>query len=226
MDGPGHTSRAMGLDITDLLRRCYMKKIVCIGDSLTRWGQVSETVMWPYLLQELLGIPIINSGVSGDATTGMLGRFYQDVVAHKPDYVIIMGGGNDVWWDVPRTVTRANIYSMIKQALHHHITPIIGIPAPACPEAFNPDWVPALGFERFKEEYHKYAQSLIDDMASVNGFLVLDFRDKFYDESGRVIKEYFLLDDGHLNEAGNWLMAQIAADYLKTKPVYTGTPGT
>ena len=201
-------------------------KIVCMGDSLTRWPRLKDEELWPGLLAEKLGAEVINSGIPGDCTTGMVGRFYHDVVQHKPDYAIIMGGGNDTWWNVPQTVSRANVYSMIKQSLHHNITPIIGIPGPICPEARNKDWVPVLGFEGFRDKYKEFAQSLIDDMAKVNGFLVLDFRDPFYDEKGQVIKDYYLFNDGHLSPEGNKVMAEAAAKFLKTKPVYTGTPGT
>ena len=48
--------------------------------------------------EDILRIRIINRGVNGDLTSNMLLRFRQDVVDLKPDYVVILGGANDIGW--------------------------------------------------------------------------------------------------------------------------------
>lgn len=67
-------------------------KIVCIGDSLTEGYQMDLSKRWTDVLQEKLDIEIINSGICGDTTGGMLARFKEMVIDHKPTHVIIMGG--------------------------------------------------------------------------------------------------------------------------------------
>jgi lysophospholipase L1-like esterase len=42
-------------------------------------------------------LTFINSGVSGDTTRDLLGRLETDVIAHKPDWVSVAIGVNDVW---------------------------------------------------------------------------------------------------------------------------------
>ncbi|MCG8484577.1 MAG: GDSL-type esterase/lipase family protein [Clostridia bacterium] len=71
-------------------------KIVCIGDSLTSGYGVKKSEAWTSIVEEKYGIEMINKGISGDTTTGMLARFYKDVVEHKPMYVMLMGGINDL----------------------------------------------------------------------------------------------------------------------------------
>lgn len=64
-------------------------KIVCIGDSLTEGYGLDKNMAWPALLQNRLNITVVNSGISGDTTSGMLARFYPDVIQHRPTHVII-----------------------------------------------------------------------------------------------------------------------------------------
>ncbi len=79
--------------------------IVAFGDSLTRFGSVSDggattstgSFTYPYYLgtNAYLGVPIINAGVGGDTTGMARARFEEDVLAHNPDLVIICLGMND-----------------------------------------------------------------------------------------------------------------------------------
>ena len=77
-----------------------MKTIVCHGDSLTEGSDLEKSYSWPDLVANKLSLNVINSGIGGDTSGGLLSRFYQDVVRHQPDMVVILGGTNDLWWDV------------------------------------------------------------------------------------------------------------------------------
>ena len=70
---------------------------------------------------EAAGATIINSGIGGDTSGGLLGRFYPDAIQHHPDMVIIMGGTNDLWWDLEINLILANIFTMTCQARHQGI---------------------------------------------------------------------------------------------------------
>lgn len=107
-----------------------MKKIVCHGDSLTEASDLDNNYTWPILVENRLNLEIIKSGIGGDTSGGMLGRFYYDVVRHQPDLVIILGGTNDLWWDLEVKSIQANIFAMACQAQFHNITPIVGLPLP------------------------------------------------------------------------------------------------
>ncbi len=81
------------------------KTIVAFGDSLTRFGSVSDggstsstgAYTYPYYLgtNSYLGTAIINAGVGGDTTGMARARFETDVLAHNPELVIICLGMND-----------------------------------------------------------------------------------------------------------------------------------
>ena len=68
--------------------------------------------------------------LGGDTSGGLLARFYPDVVRHTPDMVLIMGGTNDLWWDLDINLIQANIFAMTCQAEYHNIVPVVGLPLP------------------------------------------------------------------------------------------------
>ena len=70
-----------------------------MGDSLTEGYGIPQHTRWSNLLANETGLPIINSGISGDTTAGMLARFKPMVLDHQPSHVIIMGGTNDIYMD-------------------------------------------------------------------------------------------------------------------------------
>jgi lysophospholipase L1-like esterase len=92
-----------------------MKKIVCHGDSLTEAGDAEKGYVWTALVENRLGIEMINSGIGGDTSGGLLGRFYADAIQHRPDMIIIVAGTNDLWWDLEINTIQANIYAMACQ---------------------------------------------------------------------------------------------------------------
>ncbi len=70
-------------------------KVVCFGDSITKSVGHPDDQTYPALLGRKLGIEVINAGVGGNTTTAGLARMEKDVLAHKPDAVVIFFGTND-----------------------------------------------------------------------------------------------------------------------------------
>jgi len=118
-----------------------VKKIhfVAMGDSLTTGLIPTRSESQPYsgFLKECcegflkglgrkdaLQIEIVNRGVNGDLTSDMLLRFRQDVVNLKPDYVIILGGSNDLGWGFPVQAIFSNLQRMFEASLVEGIRPV------------------------------------------------------------------------------------------------------
>jgi acyl-CoA thioesterase I len=107
--------------------------IVCFGDSLTV-GYQSPTYDVPYMvetpygsfLQERLGTQaaVMTSGVCGEVTRDMVGRFEQEVVAYAPDYVVILGGTNDLGGYVAPPDIFSNLLCLYDQARAADIRPV------------------------------------------------------------------------------------------------------
>ena len=115
------------------MRNSASISIVCFGDSLTAGYQsptrdvpiIRET---PYgsFLQARLGpqATVITSGVCGEVSSDMVVRFPQDVLARRPDYVVILGGTNDLGWHVAPDEIVSHLVYMYEQALGEGIQPV------------------------------------------------------------------------------------------------------
>ncbi|MGD8961070.1 MAG: GDSL-type esterase/lipase family protein [Desulfobacterales bacterium] len=73
-----------------------MRTLICHGDSLIEASDLDGPSTWPSRVARRLKINVINSGIGGDTTGGLLGRFYPEVVQQDADAVLIMGGTNDL----------------------------------------------------------------------------------------------------------------------------------
>jgi lysophospholipase L1-like esterase len=99
--------------------------IVCFGDSLTAGFQSPapdcpdflETPYGKFLEERLRDRARIQvSGVCGELTRDMVGRFERDVLRHKPAWTVILGGTNDLGWDLRPSEIMRNLTAMYEQA--------------------------------------------------------------------------------------------------------------
>ena len=105
-----------------------ISKLVTLGDSITKGYGVENNQTWVSLLQIELKAKIVNSGISGDTSGGMLARFKTMVLDHEPSHVLIMCGTNDVLCNIPNEQIIANILAMSRYAKYHNIKVVIGLP--------------------------------------------------------------------------------------------------
>jgi lysophospholipase L1-like esterase len=70
-------------------------RVVCFGDSITAKG-------YPAVLASMLGVDVANAGVNGNTTAQGLRRMSKDVLARKPEVVVILFGTNDTRVDAPK----------------------------------------------------------------------------------------------------------------------------
>jgi lysophospholipase L1-like esterase len=192
------------------------KTLICHGDSLIEASDLDRPSTWPSRVASCLKIKVVNSGIGGDTTGGLLGRFYPEVVHQHADAVLIMGGTNDLWWDLDLKLIRANIFTMVCQATHHDMIPLVGLPPPILVrKARLQDFAgPEGGYGRFVDQL-KVLVNALELAANQNEVTCLDFHTPFLDKVGNPIEEYFLDDGLHPNQAGHKLMADIATEMLK-----------
>src|SRR5437763_9915919 len=75
--------------------------IIAFGDSLTAGYGANPGEDYPSRLSSMIGVTIMNAGVSGDTTDTALARIDTDVLARDPRLVIVGLGGNDFLRGVP-----------------------------------------------------------------------------------------------------------------------------
>ena len=194
-----------------------MKTIVCHGDSLTEGADLNPNYTWPKLVENQVKVKIINSGIGGDNSAGMLSRFYPDVIRHEPEMVLIVGGTNDLWWDLDPNYIQANIFAMACQAEYHGIAPVVGLPLPLYLENIRQQkmMAPIGGWKNCIQKLDRLA-GVLAASARENDIAILDFYNLFRDRKGATVGKYFLEDGLHPNKDGHLLMASTASEFLKS----------
>ena len=188
-------------------------KIVCLGDSLTQARYLHYQDRWVTLAADKLDLQILNRGIHGDTTTGMIGRFYPHVVQESPDAVFIMGGLNDLWFGAAAGTIIGNLFSMVRMAQYHQIIPVLGLPTPLDDDLLGdqgdmaPFYPEGKGLERYLELIHG-----IKRFFEADGELCIPMYKGLVHEDGRGKGELFIEDGLHPNREGNKLMFQNFAE--------------
>ncbi|MDO5718334.1 MAG: GDSL-type esterase/lipase family protein [Tissierellia bacterium] len=185
-------------------------KIICLGDSLTYGYMLPRKDSWPSILEEISSHKVINKGINGDTTPGMLSRFQNDVVAEKPSVMILMGGTNDFYNEIGYMNVAMNIKTMIVQCNYYMIKPVVMVPIPSIsvePMLIMKSSEVNRSITKLREEL--FAFQTVDD------FILIDLYSHINElmEANKVAEYY--LDDIHLNRKGNEYVAKIIDDYLK-----------
>ncbi len=181
-------------------------KIVCIGDSLTAGYKLNRKYLWTSLIGEKLEFDIVNKGIAGDTSAGVLARFKDDVIKYRPSHVLIMVGTNDFIWNVPIEVVKANIATAIYHAFANNIFPIVGISIPVIPEEAHKNWSMCDDFLRVNDKITELRDWIFRFSKDTN-FKVIDFYSYFSKEIERGNAEVYYSDGVHPSVAGNKLMA-------------------
>jgi acyl-CoA thioesterase-1 len=127
--------------------------VVCLGDSVTKGVRegVKKEETFCFLLEESLnksGLStiVVNSGVGGHTTADALKRFQSDVLAHRPQLVVIMFGLNDSWIDEGKTTSRLtvdeyteNLKEMLSYLRIKDIRAILMTPNPVVAPTYPPE---------------------------------------------------------------------------------------
>ncbi|HCQ89863.1 MULTISPECIES: GDSL-type esterase/lipase family protein [unclassified Clostridium] len=189
-----------------------MNSIVCIGDSLTYGYGVNSKSSWVELLKKRLeNVNVINAGVNGDTTIGMVNRFTEDVVYNNPDVVIILGGTNDFLANRNSENSLKNINIMVKEAIENNIIPIVLSPPKAIEDLALNCWDSCCDYtkvnslvEQFGDILSKFCSN--EDISFVN---LNDVFDKKEDN------RHLYTDGIHLSEEGNKLLFEVVANVIK-----------
>ncbi|EQF25302.1 GDSL-like Lipase/Acylhydrolase family protein [Clostridioides difficile CD160] len=183
-------------------------KIVCLGDSLTYGFGVSRSNSWTNIVNKETRLEIINKGINGDTTSGMLVRFNEDVVKNSPDIVFIMGGTNDLIVGAGNEVINSNIMAMVHQAYSKNIIPIIGIPLKPDIPNVREDWSCFTDFNIVSKKLELYNYWVKKFSVTFNTDFV-DFYSKYNESMEREGYKKLYFDGLHPTKEGHRIMADI-----------------
>jgi lysophospholipase L1-like esterase len=187
-------------------------KIVCLGDSLTYGYGNARRDIWTNLAAQISGFEIVNKGINGDTSGGMLSRFKRDVLDEKPSAVLLICGANDIFASLAIDNLKANVFSMRHLAANAQIAFILGTLPPIQADKVPPQWAAFADMTLADKLCGQYSQ-WVKAFCKAFGVFEIDFRALFE----RKLKENpsLYLDGLHPNKEGQRLMAELAAQIFK-----------
>ena len=107
----------------------FAGRIAAVGDSLTAGYGLDEKLSYPAQLQKKLAADgkhyqVINSGVSGETSSGTLSRL-DWILTMNPDIVILVIGANDGLRGLDPAVPRANIEKILDRLAEEDIVVVL-----------------------------------------------------------------------------------------------------
>lgn len=190
-------------------------KLICLGDSFTAGPMVDPHKRWTRLLQQETSAVIVNRGISGDTTSGMLSRLIPDCVDERPDYALLIGGANDLICSGNSDIVKNNFMAMIHHLFHYEIKPIIATPIPCVPSMIPEQWHDVCDFHRLNESLEALNDwSLGFSRAFLCGRLDL-FTPLMQKLEDPFAAQRLYLDGLHLSEEGHKLTADLMLPQLE-----------
>ena len=192
------------------------RRVVFMGDSITdSWDDPRFGGFFP-------SRPYVNRGISGQTTPQMLVRFRPDVLALRPEAVVILAGTNDIAGNTGPTTLEAvedNLASMAELARAGGVRVVLASVMPVS-DYETRDGRALVQTARRPPEQIRALNEWLKSYAAAHGLVYLDYYTATVDERGFLKDE--LSDDGlHPNAKGYAVMAPLAeraiADALKKK---------
>lgn len=182
-------------------------KLICLGDSLTYGLGTPVEDCWVELINRESGWDVVNKGVSGDTSGGMLARFDRDVLGAGGDGVLLMGGSNDFIMGCEPSIVKANIMALVHQARACKLKVLVCAEPAGDTAHIRNDWQ---GLTDFFEVDRKLAQmsAWLGDFCTVFRIPFIGLHDRFGAMVAGHESEYFF-DGVHPNRRGHRLMADI-----------------
>ena len=133
---------------------------------------------WVSLVNNELDCKVMNYGISGDSTSGMLVRFYTQILRERPDVLFVMGGGNDLRAGCPAWAIQNNIQTIIYNCRANGILPVVGLTVPQDLNNLSLEFSRLAIPENMQIETEKYRSWLLK-LPSTIGVDIIDFYDVF-----------------------------------------------
>jgi lysophospholipase L1-like esterase len=182
------------------------RRVVFMGDSITdSWDDPRYGGFFP-------GKPYVNRGISGQTTPQMLIRFRPDVIALKPEVVVILAGTNDIAGNTgPMTLEaiQDNIISMAELARLNRMRVVLASVLPVSDYEKSAGGQPRIQTVRRPPETIKALNEWMRNYATQNKLTYLDYYSAMIDDKG-FLKDELSNDGLHPNEKGYEVMAPLA----------------
>ena len=203
-----------------------MGKMICIGDSLTYGYGVRRAQCWTELASGMSGWTLVNRGICGDTTSGMLVRLREilreETGSRDERCFLLMGGCNDIFFSGSSVGAKENMAAMVHQLFAEGEMPLVAVGPGIAKGGYPSAWAELVDFSEAAGEIARYFDWL-EHFCSSFGVRMIDFRGDFTDRNGMSRTEYYL-DGLHLNPGGHRVMAERVAKVIAVMDRETMNP--
>ena len=190
-------------------------RIVFLGDSITQAG--SRPGGYVDLLRESIarfsgpsGVEVIASGISGDRVPNCLARLEGDVLSHRPSWVVVYAGVNDVWHSTRGEGTDAEEF---RESLHEIVNRCQDHGARVCLATLGLIGEKTDGSNSFDAQHDAYSD-IVREVADLSDSYLVDLRIELLSHLRKINPggrpHSIITTDGvHLNALGNQFVAAV-----------------
>lgn len=184
-----------------------MKKILCIGDSLTNGARNEFYRDYPLELSEIFfkklkkNVICQNESVNGETSSEVLKRAIKLIPSEKFKCILLLAGTNDSKIPIPLKIYERNISQIIRLATFQNLKLFIGL----LPNIYS--GLPCYSILEGNKNIKNYNKILIK-LALRNKIKTCDFRN---------MSEKFYSDGVHFNYQGYLIMAQKWFELIKNE---------
>jgi lysophospholipase L1-like esterase len=194
------------------------QKIVFLGDSITAMGMSS----FGYARQVGRGleangikVTIIGAGVGGNTSVNMLARMDSDVLAHKPDWMTLSCGVNDVYSNLPLDQFKDQITKIVAKAQSANIKVVILTATMIGENPADPKNQQLIPYNAFLRQLAKDKQCVLGDLnARMQAVVAATGGGQAQSKRGNVLT----VEGIHMNALGNQVMALGVLEALGLNP--------
>ncbi len=168
--------------------------VVAFGDSITR-GSNCDCTPYPARLASLIGKQVVNTGIPGRRAQDSVGYTRTVISQHRPAFMLILYGVNDVIHGYQTTSIRDALSEMVDICLANNVVPVLATyPIPMEKRTIYAGGTYALN-------------TSIRTLAAAKGIRCVDLEMEFNQNP-----DYYEPDGLHPNDLGTQLMALAFAD--------------
>lgn len=180
-------------------------KIVALGDSLTFGYGVSPYKSWVELLKSEYKLNIINKGINGDTSVGLINRFYEDVICEKPDKLIITIGCNDLLMGKDVETVVDNIKFLVNDGINNNISVVLGITPPIVTHMAASYWEDGCDYDAVEKNLNVLVK-ILKDFCKTSKIEYVDFFNCIKKAFTNYSEKALYSDGIHPTELGHKLM--------------------
>lgn len=191
-------------------------KIVFIGNSIINGFPYDRNQEFVSLYRNASGNEVINKGVNGDTTHGVMRRFAQDVLEYQPNMVVMMTGTNEFIYkeSLPEQCMK-DIANLVELAQSNGIEPVLLTPLPVDPQMAKSRWMVCddVDYEVVQEQILDLKKFILQ-FGQQNQVRIIDTHYAFSEYVALVGEQTAYYDGIHPTREGHKFLAEIVGKFL------------